>query len=74
MKQIGAEPFEWIKYLVEWQRRIFLAPEPEIPEEIKDLLSPTDPITGVALLTGLTEHGKSVIIEAYRRGKEAGAK
>lgn len=62
--------------MVEWQRRMrmFLATEPEIPEEIKDLLSLTDPITGVALLTGLTEHGKSVIIEAYRRGQKAGAK
>lgn len=48
-----------------WQRRMFLAPEPEIPEAVKDLLWKSeddgknyDPAPG---------HNRDVI-EAYRRG------
>ena len=46
----------------EWQRRMFLAPEPEMPEEIKDLLyDPKD---------GPTKTGRNdAVIEAFRRGK-----
>ena len=44
----------------EWQRRMYLAPEPEVPEEIKDLMWPNARSAG--------DHDKSVI-EAYRRGK-----
>lgn len=43
--------------LMEFQRRMFIAPQPEIPEEIKDLLFP--------------EHDNSRLIEAFRRGKAA---
>jgi hypothetical protein len=48
--------------IAEWQRRMFLAPDPEILEEIKDLLyDPKD---------GPTKTGRNeAIIEAYRRGK-----
>jgi hypothetical protein len=46
--------------------------KPEVPDEIKDLLSSSDHIIGIPLLSGLTEHGKVVILEAYRRGKESG--
>ena len=102
--------------IAEWQRRMFLAPEPEticilkkggeatvnintrmiicpahpdghkLDVELKkckdsggfmignftDLLSSSDHIIGIPLLSGLTEHGKVVILEAYRRGKESG--
>lgn len=44
---------------VEWQRRMFLVPEPEIPEEIKDLLWGKE-----SLLSGENER----VIEAYNRG------
>ena len=46
------------KWAVEWQCRMFEAPEPEVPEEIKDLWqsAPTPPM-------------KQRILEAYRRGK-----
>ena len=33
----AGNPF-WKFVATEWQRRMFLAPEPEVPEEIKDLL------------------------------------
>jgi hypothetical protein len=48
----------------EWQRRMFLAPEPEVPEEIKDLLDPLDPYPYKSV------HNPQVL-EAYRRGKES---
>ena len=46
--------------VIEWQRRMFLSSEPEIPEEIKDLL-----VEGIAP----TLNQNHSIIEAYRRGK-----
>lgn len=42
----------------EWQRRMFLAPDPVVPEEIKDLLC------------GLPS-SDNLILEAYRRGQES---
>jgi hypothetical protein len=30
--------FQGVKCIAEWQRRMFLAPEPEVPEAIKDLM------------------------------------
>jgi hypothetical protein len=42
----------------EWQRRMYLAPEPEVPEEVKDLM----------YKGGEMEVDKR-IIEAYRRGR-----
>lgn len=42
-------------------RRMFLAPEPEIPEDIKDLLGSPE-----------MTHTNECIIEAYRRGQKAG--
>jgi hypothetical protein len=52
-------------YTVEWIRRMYLAPEPEVLEEIKDLLyDPKD---------GPTKVGRNdAIIEAYRRGQKEG--
>lgn len=43
---------------VEWQRRMFLAPEPEVPEEIEDLI----PCGGIDTINA------DRILEAYRRG------
>lgn len=50
---------------VEWQRRMFLAPEPEIPEEVKDLLY------GECASFTAAERVDARIIEAYRRGKRS---
>ena len=47
-------------------RRLYLAPEPEVREEIKDLF-----ITG----GGFAEDRYNVnLVEAYRRGQKAGSK
>jgi hypothetical protein len=60
------EPLHTTKWLsdilVEWQRRMFLAPEPKIPEGIQDLLyDPKD---------GPTKMGRNdAILEAFFRGK-----
>ena len=53
-------------YATEWQRRMFLAPEPEVPEEIKDLLWS---IGGTWMQTDKKHNNE--VAEAYRRGKEA---
>jgi len=52
---------------VEWQRRMFLAPEPEIPEDVKDLLRGTLPNGGYCV----SEEVGKLVIEAYRRGQKA---
>ena len=44
---------------VEWQRRMFLAPEPEVPEEIKDLMDRWG------------NRFDEAILQAYRRGLAA---
>jgi hypothetical protein len=49
-------------HVVGFQRRMFLAPEPEVPEEIKDLLY--DPKDGPNKVDR-----NDAIIEAYRRGQ-----
>lgn len=63
----------WIDFIgagcAEWQRRMFLAPEPETPEEIKDLLlsiSPTDSRDAYFRPDIYNER----ILEAYRRGQK----
>lgn len=45
----------------EWQRRMFLSPEPEVPEEIKDLVE------------GMSWNSTTpkAIIEAFRRGQKS---
>ena len=53
-------------YAIVWQRRMFLAPESEVPEEIKDLLWS---IGGTWMQTDKKHNNE--VAEAYRRGKEA---
>ena len=49
---------------VEWQRWMYLVPEPEVPETLKDCLIEDDrPIS--------RECHNARIIEAYRRGRES---
>ena len=58
--------------IAEWQRRMFLAPEPEVPEEIKDLLSNPeqfDPHPFFGGKIGLHEVVEAIAVEAFRRGK-----
>jgi hypothetical protein len=52
-------------FMQEWQRRMFLAPEPEVPEAIKNLLWNTE--NGQD--TGLAHN--SAVIEAFRRGQQS---
>lgn len=46
----------------EWQRRMFLAPDPEIPQEIADLCNENGPNS---------PRWKAAIIESYRRGQQS---
>jgi len=66
----GHEPLNstrWLSdVLTEWQRRMFLAPEPAVPEAIKDLLEPVDAPASTWLKGGCNES----VMEAYRRGRE----
>lgn len=48
---------QWL--VAEWQRRMFLAPEPEVPEEIADLL------------VGVHPDVAPIALEAYRRGQRS---
>lgn len=52
---------------VRWQRRMFVAPELMIPEEIKDLLFPVPVIE-----KGRTMDANERIAEAFRRGQKVG--
>ena len=60
--------------VIEWQRRMFLAPEPEIPDEIEDLLPfpPDVVIPGDDLYRQVKAHLDNVATEAFRRGQKAG--
>jgi hypothetical protein len=53
------------KWIEEWQRRMFLDPEPE--PELKDLLFDANPFPN----TGAKHRHDESVREAYRRGKEA---
>ena len=54
--------------VVEWQRRMFLAPPGEVPEEVKDLLTPRcNPNE-----RWLPCNHDNAVIEAFRRGQKAG--
>jgi hypothetical protein len=48
----------------DWQRRMFLAPAPEVPEEIKDLLE----VWNGAKYERVMQNS---ILDAYRRGQES---
>jgi hypothetical protein len=50
----------------EWQRRMFLAPNPEVPEAVKDLLLPCDTV-----IQQPAKDRNADILEAYRRGKKS---
>ena len=57
-----------------WQRRCFLAPEPEVPEAIKSLIFPTPQGIPVVIADNSVTVQVEVnnrILEAYRRGKES---
>lgn len=58
----------WIRWTsVEYQRRMFLAPEPEAPEEVKDLIWDLD---HTGWQTTGEKHNKE-IAEAFRRGQNS---
>lgn len=50
----------------EWQCRMFLAPEPEVPEAIKDLLLDERTNEGLGKVAGKSYN--NALIEAYQRG------
>lgn len=62
-----AIPPATVRFVIrEWQRRMFLAPEPEVPEAIKDLL-----LDGADFIHGQrhADEANKQILEAYRRGQ-----
>jgi len=58
-----------VEVAVEWQRRMFLASEPEIPEAVKDMM--WQDIGGSVPDHKIDEHNRDVA-EAYQRGLKAG--
>jgi hypothetical protein len=65
------ESYEWVRWgATEWQRRMFLAPIEEVPEEVKDLLVKGKATTAMIMLTDVKHD--SDVLEAFRRGKQAG--
>lgn len=62
------------RILVEWQRLMFLAPEPEVSEEIKDLLKVAycEDSTGIRHVQASVTFFEERIKEAYLRGKRSG--
>ena len=70
----GVSREAWRIYFTEWQRRMFLAPEPEIPDEIEDLLRfpPDIVIPGDDLYRHVKAHLDNVATEAFKRGQKAG--
>lgn len=64
--RMAREPIRPATFAVEWQRRMFLAPEPEVPEAIKDMQR-----IHYASLSGqedLDSNLQKLLIEAYNRG------
>ena len=62
-------------YATEWQRRMFLAPEPEPPVEIKDLLWSCDlRAHDVGIFGTVGVNVNDTIIEAFRRGQKSAVK
>ena len=59
--------------MTEWVRRMYDAPEPEVPEAVKDLLPfPKDVvILDQGLYRRIKAHLDDVATEAYRRGRES---
>lgn len=55
------------RFCEEWQRRMFLAPKPTVPEEIKDLLHTRFPETPEIVHESIHAY----ILEAFRRGQKA---
>ena len=57
---------EMVKRVIEiWQRQMFIATEPELPEELKTIFKDT------SKWNGLDQDTKDAIWEAYRRGLES---
>lgn len=65
------------KWIAEWIRRMFLDSEPEIPEEIHNLLW-SERESSEPSETSVSIHARKMhnaeVIEAYRRGQKAGSK
>jgi hypothetical protein len=57
--------------VAEWQRRMFLAPEPEVPELVQDVLEDLLGTLEISHMGVSYESTKSAIIEAFRRGRES---
>ena len=52
--------------IAKWQRLCFLAPEPEVPEAVKDLLLPCDTV-----IQQPAKDRNADILEAFRRGQKS---
>lgn len=62
--------FRWS--LIEWQRRMFLAPEPDVPEAFKEaVIGILDQINQNALAPSNAVPQLHAALEAYRRGQKS---
>ena len=72
IKLVPVHP-HWANIVCEWQRRMFLAREPEIPEEVKDLCRQS--FVGLSQMTigealdAWPKRIEEVAIESYRLGR-----
>ena len=58
-----------IDCICEWQRRMFLAPEPEVPTEIRGLIDGMDSMAKYE-----REWATKVVLKAFRLGQKSGGK
>ena len=56
--------------MAEWQRRMFITPEPEVPEEVKDLLLDEN-IPTADYSRPTRDYYNTQILEAFRRGQKS---
>ncbi len=61
----------WANIVAEWQRRMFVPAEPEVPESIKDLIMPLD-LQFVESHPAKHSDRNWAVLEAYRRGQKDG--
>jgi len=61
---------EWVRWgAVEWQRRMFLAPEPEVPEEARKFMW-SSPVDGVSEDQRINHN--CIVVNAFVAGQKAG--
>jgi hypothetical protein len=58
-------------WIVEWIRRMYDISEPEVPQEIADLMLPLEDMKDLQPNANIFETFNRTVLEAYRRGRES---